>query len=105
MNNTFSKYRPPYSGQDIDPFYFPKYRPPYFWTRYRSFLLLQNIDLHTSGQDIDPFYFPKYRPPYFWTRYRSFLLLRNISLHNSGQDMTYSSEVHDKGDPFSKLLE
>ena len=47
----------------------------------------QNIGLHTSGQDIDPFYLSKYRPPYFWTRY------------------DYSSEVHDKGDPLSKLLE
>ena len=46
-----------------------------------------------------------YRPPYFWTRYRSFLPFQNIGLHTSGQDMTYSSEVHDKGDPFSKLLE
>ena len=57
-------------------------------TRYRSSLLLQNIGLHTSG-----------------TRYRSSLLFQNIGLHTSGQDMTYSSEVHDKGDPFSKLLE
>ena len=39
--------------QDIDPFYFPKYRPPYFWTRYRSFLLLQNIGLHTPGTRYD----------------------------------------------------
>ena len=121
-------------------FTFAKYQPPYFWTRYISFLLLQNISLHTSGQDIYPFYFckisasilldkiyilftfAKYQPPYFWTRYISFLLskisasilldkiyilftFQNIGLHTSGQDMTYSSEVHDKGDPFSKLLE
>ena len=82
---------------------FAKYQPPYFWTRYRFSLLLQNIGLHTSGQDIDPFYFSKYQPPYFWTRYRFSLLLQNISLHTSGQDITYSSEVHDKGHPFSKL--
>ena len=31
--------------------------------------------------------------------------IKRIGLHTSGQDMTYSSEVHDKGDPFSKLLE
>ena len=85
--------------------FYQTHRPPYSWTRYRSFLLFQNISLHTSGQDIDPFYFPKYWPPYFWTRYRSFLLFQNIGLHTSGQDMTYSSEVHNKGDRFSKLLE
>ena len=66
---------------------------------------IKHIGLHTSGQDIDPFYFPKYQPPYIWTRYQFSLLLQNISLHTSGQDMTYSSLVHDKGDPFSKLLE
>ena len=49
--------------------------------------------------------FSKYRLPYFWKRYRSFLLLQNIGLHTSGQDITPSREVHDKGDPFSKLLE
>ena len=49
--------------------------------------------------------FSKYRPPYFWARYRSFFTFQNVSFHTSGQDMTYSSEVHDKGDPFSKLLE
>ena len=64
---------------------------------------IKHIGLYTSGQDIDPFYFPKYRPPYFWTRYRSFFNFQNIGLHTSGQDMTYSSEVHDNGDPFSKL--
>ena len=47
--------------------------------------------------------FSKYRPPYFWTRYRSFLLFQNIGLHTSGQDITFLIEVHDKGDPFSKL--
>ena len=51
------------------------------------FLLFQNISLHTSGQDIYPFYFSKYRPQTY------------------GQDITYSSEAHDKGDPFGKLLE
>ena len=111
--------------------FYQTYRPPYFWTRgqedkrtrYRFSLLLQNIGLHTSGQDIDSLYFckisasilldkisilftfAKYQPPYFWTRYRFSLLLQNIGLHTSGQDMTSSSEVHDKGDPLSKLLE
>ena len=69
--------------------------------RHQSFY--QTYRLQTSGQDI--FTFAKYRPPYFWTRYRFSLLLQNIGLHTSGQDMTYSSEVHDKGNPFSKLLE
>ena len=36
MNNTFSKYR-----------------PPYFWTRYRSFFTFQNIGLHTPGTRYD----------------------------------------------------
>ena len=73
---------------------FAKYQPPYFWTRYRSFFTFQNIGLHTSGQDIDPSYFLKISasilleqdidPFYFWT---------------------YSSEIRNKGDPFSKLLE
>ena len=53
MNNTFSKYRPPYFGQDIDPFYFPK--------------ISASIILE---QDIDPFSFAKYRPPYFWNKIR-----------------------------------
>ena len=74
-------------------------------TTHKHHPFIKYIGLHTSGQDIDPFYFPKYRPPYIWTRYRFSLLLQNISLHTSGQGMTYSSEVHDKGDPFSKLLE
>ena len=68
--------------------FYQTYRPPYFWTRYLFPLLLQNIGLHTSE-----------------TRYRFSLLLQNIGLHTSGQDLTYSSEVQDKGDPFSKLLE
>ena len=49
--------------------------------------------------------FSKYRPPYFWTRLRLSLLLQNIDLHTSGQDMTSSSEVHNKGNPLSKLYE
>ena len=50
-------------------------------------------------------FYQTYRPPYFWTRYQFSLLLQNISLHTSGQNMTSSSEVHNKGDPLSKLLE
>ena len=67
-------------------------------------------------------FYQTYRPPYSWTIYRSLLLskilasilldkiyilftFQNIGLHTSGQDLTYSSEVHDKGDPFGKLLE
>ena len=50
-------------------------------------------------------FYQTYRTPYFWTRYQFSLLLQNIGLHTSGQDMTYSSEVHEKGDPCSKLLE
>ena len=64
------------------------HQPPYSWTKYRLSLLLQNIGLHVPG-----------------TRYRFPLPFQNIVLHTYGQDMTYSSEVHDKGDPFSKLLE
>ena len=33
------------------------------------------------------------------------LFIKHIGLHASGQDMTYSSEVHNKGEPLSKLLE
>ena len=49
---------------------------------------IKHIGLHTSGQDIDSLYFCK--------------ISASILLE---QDMTYSSEVHDKGDPFSTLLE
>ena len=49
--------------------------------------------------------FSKYQPPYFWTRYRSFFTFQNIGLHTSGQDITYANEVHNKGDPFHKVLE
>ena len=70
--------------------FYQTYRPPYFWTRYRFSLLLQNIGLHTSGQDIDSLYFCK-------------ISASHTSGQTSGQDMTSSSEVHDKGDPLSKL--
>ena len=49
-------------------------------------------------------FYQTYQPPYFWRRYLFPLLLQNIGLLQE-QDMTYSSEVHDKGDLFSKLLE
>ena len=67
--------------------FYQTYQPPYFWTRYLFPLLLQNISLHTSGQDINSLYFCK--------------ISASILLE---QDMTYSSEVRDKGDPFSKLF-
>ena len=52
-------------------------------------MLLSNISASILlEQDIDPFYF--------------FKISASILLE---QDMTYSSEVHNKGDPFSKLLE
>ena len=76
------------SGQDIDPSNFCKISASILLDKMNILFTFQNIGLHTSG-----------------TRYISFLLLQNIGLHTSGQDMTYSSEVHDKGDPFSKLLE
>ena len=66
---------------------------------------IKHISLYTSGQDIDPFYFPKYRLPYIWTRYIFFLISQNTASILVKQGITYSSEVHDKGDPFSKLLE
>ena len=50
-------------------------------------------------------FYQTYQPPYFWTRYRFSLLWQNIGLHTSGQDITSEREVHDIGDPFSKLLE
>ena len=84
----YQTYRPHTSGQDIDSLYFCKIS---------ASILLDKILIQ--------FTFAKYQPPYFWTRYQFSLLLQNIGLHTSGQDMTSSSEVHDKGDPFSKLLE
>ena len=57
-------------------------------TRYRSFLLSKISASILLEQDIDPFLLSK--------------ISASILLE---QDMTYSSEVHNKGDPFSKLLE
>ena len=70
-------------------FTFAKYRPPYIWTRYIDYLYFCKISASILLDKI----------------YRLSLLLQNIGLHTSGQDMTCSSEVHDKGDAFSKLLE
>ena len=100
--------------------FYQTYQPPYFWTRYRFSLLFQNISLHTSGQDIDSIYFFKISASILLDKISIFFIFLNISLHTSGQDIDSLYfckispsmlldkiwlEVHDMGDPFSKLLE
>ena len=68
--------------------------------------LIKFIGLHTSGQDIDSLYFCKISASILLDKISILFTFAKYRLvHTSGQDTTYSSEVHDKGDPFSKLLE